>query len=167
MTSNVGKRFDRLPETTRDRDVAGRATRQEVLEYFRNRFGIPPKTFAEYTFCEKGAGKIWALAFDMAGPLEIEALGMPVLRTRQEFWKPTTDAVQRFGGRADKNVIELDDREARTFLAGETQTVEWDGDWGYLIASRPMAGRTEPLGVGLFTYGELQSMVPKGRRREF
>jgi NOL1/NOP2/fmu family ribosome biogenesis protein len=92
---------------------------------------------------------------------------MPVLRTRQEFWKPTTDAAQRFGLRAKKNVIELDPAAAERFIAGEDQEIEWDGDWGYLIAGHEIAGAREPIGVGLYTYGELKSMVPKGRRREF
>ena len=57
--------------------------------------------------------------------------------------------------------------QAETFLAGEEQDLDWDGDWGYLIAAHEIAGGVEPIGVGLFTYGTLQSMVPKGRRREF
>jgi NOL1/NOP2/fmu family ribosome biogenesis protein len=51
-------------------------------------------------------------------------------------------------------------------MAGEDQELDWDGDWGYLIVTHDLAGEAEPLGVGLYTYDELQSMVPKGRRRE-
>lgn len=167
MTENRSDRFERLPATAAERSVAGRPTREAVVGYWADRFGIPPETFAGFTFWEKGAGKIWALHHDMPGPVAIESLGMPVLRTRQEFWKPTTDAAQRFGPRARKNVIELDQAAAERFIAGEDQEIEWDGDWGYLIASHEIAGAREPIGVGLYTYGELKSMVPKGRRREF
>lgn len=166
-TSNVGDRFDRLPATDTERSDPGRPTRRAVLDWWEQRFGVPPSTFDRHTFWEKGAGKIWALNYELSGPIRIEALGMPVLRTRQEHWKPTTDAVQRFGHLATRNVIELDEMQARRFLAGETQEVSWDGDWGYLIGSHGIGGAPAPIGVGLYTYGELKSTIPKGRRRTF
>jgi NOL1/NOP2/fmu family ribosome biogenesis protein len=89
---------------------------------------------------------------------------MTFLRTRQRHWKPTMSAVQRFGREATKNVIVLDAEQSVRFAAGEDQEVEWDGDWGYLVAAHELAGGIEPLGVGLYLYGELRSTVPKGRR---
>ncbi len=163
---NVGQRFDRLPATDAERTVDGRASRGAVVEYFADRFGIAPETFDDYTFWEKGAGKIWIYAGEAPTPIEIEAIGMTCLRTRQEHWKPTTDFVQRFGHHATDCVIELDRDAARRFVAGEDQARDWDGDWGYLIAGHELAGELEPLGVGLFVHGELRSMVPKGRQRE-
>jgi NOL1/NOP2/fmu family ribosome biogenesis protein len=91
---------------------------------------------------------------------------MSVLRTRGDHWKPTTNAVQRFGHRAERNVIDLTREQAEAFVAGEDQEVPWDGDWGYLIATHDIAGETEPLGVGLYLHGELRSQIPKGRRRD-
>jgi len=162
---NVGDRFDRLPATPAERRVAGRVARSEVLDYLDERFGIPPGTFADHTFWEKGAGKIWVAYGDHPSPVEVEGLGMTCLRTRQEFWKPTTDFAQRFGDRATERVVVLGDDAAARFMAGEEQAVAWDGDWGYLIVAREAAGAPAPLGVGRYTYGELDSMVPKGRRR--
>ena len=163
--TNDGQRFDRLPATPDGREVEGRASRQEVVEWWDDRFGVPPETFEEYSFWEKGKGKIWILHGDTASPIRIEALGMAFLRTRQEHWKPTMNAVQRFGGRATRNVVGLSREQARRFAAGEDQELDWDGDWGYLVATHELAGEQEPLGVGLFIRGELQSPVPKGRRR--
>lgn len=164
---NRSDRFERLPATEADRNVPERPTRAAVLEWWDDRFAMEPDSFADFTFWEKGAGRVWALHHELAGPVRIEALGLPILRTRQEFWKPTTEAVQRFGAEATRNVIELDTTAAERFVAGEDQDVQWEGDWGYLIAAHEIAGGVEPIGVGLFTYGTLQSMVPKGRRREF
>ncbi|WP_435179835.1 DUF7122 family protein [Halorussus sp. AFM4] len=164
--TNDGQRFDRLPETADDREVAGRATRREVVDWWDERFGVPPETFDGYTFWEKGKGKIWILRGDVASPIRIEALGMKFLRTRQEHWKPTTNAVQRFGREATRNVIELAREQARTFVRGEDQELDWDGDWGYLVATHDLAGEPEPLGVGLYVHGELRSPVPKGRQRD-
>ncbi|MFC4542101.1 hypothetical protein ACFO5R_09190 [Halosolutus amylolyticus] len=166
LAQNDGQRFDRLPATDADRTVEGRVSREAVLDYFADRFGIPPETFDDHTFWEKGAGKIWIYAGTAPTPIEIEALGMTCLRTRQEHWKPTTDFAQRFGRHATECVIDLDRDAARRFAAGEDQERDWDGDWGYLIAAHEVAGEREPLGIGLFVHGELRSMVPKGRQRE-
>ena len=166
MTDDVTTRFDRLPETAAERTVDERATREEVLAWFEERFGIAPEIFDSYTFWERGAGKIWIYHGDLDSPVDIEGLGMTALRTRQEHWKPTLEAVQRFGHHASKNRIHLTERRAKRFMAGEDQEIEWDGDWGYLIVTHDLAGEPEPIGVGLYTYGQLRSMVPKGRRRE-
>ncbi|WP_121821948.1 DUF7122 family protein [Halostella salina] len=165
--TNVGQRFDRLSATPDDREVEGRASRREILDWWDERFGVPPETFDDHTLWEKGAGKIWIFAGDTPSPVEIEGLGMTFMRTRQEHWKPTTEAVQRFGDRAERNVISLSREAAERFVAGEDQALDWDGDWGYLIAAHELAGADAPLGVGLYVHGELRSRVPKGRRREF
>lgn len=165
MTGNRGEQFDRLPATDAEREVKGRATRREVVEWWDERFDLPPETFGRYTFWEKGAGKIWAFAAELPSPVEIETLGMAVLRTRQEHWKPTTEAVQRWGEHASRNVIELSREQARRFVTGEDQELAWDGDWGYLIAAHEFAGEPTPLGVGLYVHGELRSQIPKGRQR--
>ncbi|WP_137288220.1 DUF7122 family protein [Natronorubrum halophilum] len=167
LEQNDGQRFGRLPATDAERTVEGRASREAVVDYFADRFGIPSGTFDDYTFWEKGAGKIWIFAGDAPSPVEIEAIGMTCLRTRQEHWKPTTDFVQRFGRYATDCVIELERDQARAFASGEDQPLErWDGDWGYLIATHEIAGEFEPLGVGLYVHGELRSVVPKGRQRD-
>lgn len=163
---NVGNRFGRLPETVEERVVEGRPSREDVLEWFEERFGIDPEVFEPYSFWERGSGKIWAFHGEVDSPVEIQALGMTTLRTRQEHWKPTLEAVQRFGHHATRNSMVLTDEQARRFFAGEDQELDWDGDWGYLIVTHELAGEQEPLGVGLYVYGELRSMVPKGRQRE-
>jgi NOL1/NOP2/fmu family ribosome biogenesis protein len=164
--TNDGQRFDRLPATAEERVVEDRPTRREVLDWWDERFGIEPAVFAEHTFWERGSGKIWAFHGEVESPVEIQGLGMAVLRTRQEHWKPTLEGIQRFGEHATKNVIRLSRDEAAAFMAGEDQELDWDGDWGYLVAEHDLAGGPEPIGVGLYVYDELRSQVPKGRRRE-
>jgi len=163
---NDSERFDRLPATAADRVVAGRPTREAVLDWWDERFGIDPGVFEPYSFWERGGGKIWVFHGDLVTPVDVDGLGMLALRTRQEHWKPTLEAAQRFGGHATRNCIQLQRPEAAHFLAGEDQETDWEGDWGYLIVTHDLAGGPEPIGVGLYVYGELQSMVPKGRRRD-
>jgi NOL1/NOP2/fmu family ribosome biogenesis protein len=158
--------FTRLPATDAAREDPDRPSRQEVLSFFDERFGIPPETFDAHTFWERGAGKIWLYRGEPPSPVDIEGLGMTCLRTRQEHWKPTLEAAQRFGDCADENVIHLDDDAAKRFIAGDDQQLPWEGDWGYLIVTHDIAGAVEPIGVGLYVHGELKSQVPKGRRRE-
>lgn len=164
---NDGGQFDRLPATPADREVAGRASREEVLDWWETRFGIGHEILEKYTFWEKGAGKVWIYNGEADDPSRVEAIGMTFLRTRQEHWKPTTRAVQRFGHHATRNVVELDPERASRFAAGDNQDLpEWDGDWGYLIAVHRIAGAMEPIGVGLYLYDELRSVVPKGSRAD-
>jgi len=164
--SDDSTRFDRLPATDAERDVEERATRQEVLDWWENRFAVSRDVFEEYTFWERGKGKVWIYQGDPLSPVRVEAMGMTFLRTRQEHWKPTLEAVQRFGDEASENVIHLSESEATAFASGEDQELDWDGDWGYLVVTHDLAGSPEPIGVGLYVYGELRSQVPKGRRRE-
>ncbi|WP_277552526.1 DUF7122 family protein [Halobaculum limi] len=164
---NDGSQFDRLPATDEERESPGRPTRQEVIDWWDERFGIPPETFEHHTFWEKGKGKLWAFAGDLPSPQEREGVGMTFLRVRQEHWKPTTTAVRKWGHLAEKNVINLSGGQATAFAAGHDQDLaEWDGDWGYLIAAHDLAGERVPIGVGLYLYDELRSVVPKGYREE-
>jgi NOL1/NOP2/fmu family ribosome biogenesis protein len=165
--TNDGQVFDRLPATASGRRVPGRPTRAEVVDWWVERFGLDPSTFDGVTFWEKGAGKVWAFAGDLpADRVDVEGVGMTFLRTRQEHWKPTTTAALRYGRDATRNVIELEPEAAVRFAAGRDGPVEWDGDWGYLIAAHRFAGGLEPIGVGLYLHGELRSVVPKGSREE-
>lgn len=164
MTTNDGDRFDRLPSTPAERTVEHRPTRTAVLEFWDERYGIGPETFENHTFWEKGRGSVWVAAGTEPTPLEIETLGLRLLRTGGRHWKPTTNGVQRFGDAATKNVISLSHEAARRFVHGEDQSVAWNGDWGYLIAATRIGGRRAPLGVGLYTHDELASNVPKSRR---
>ncbi|PSQ03203.1 hypothetical protein BRC92_07575 [Halobacteriales archaeon QS_4_69_31] len=167
VPTNDGQRFDRLPATDAERRDPERPTRREVLEWWDERFGVDPSVFADHTFWERGRGKVWAFAGSAETPVETEGLGMTFLRTRREHWKPTLEAVQRFGDHATRNVVALSRAEAATFVAGRDQSLPWDGDWGFLVVTHELAGEEEPLGVGLYVHGELRSQVPTGRRREF
>jgi NOL1/NOP2/fmu family ribosome biogenesis protein len=165
--ANDGSRFDRLPATPADREVTGRASREEVLDWWETRFGIGRDVLGGYSFWEKGAGKVWVFNGEASDPSQLEAIGTTFLRTRQEHWKPTTRAVSRFGGHATRNVVELDGERASRFVAGEDQPLPaWDGDWGYLIVAHRIAGGVEPIGVGLYLHDELRSVVPKGSRAD-
>ncbi|MFB6353116.1 MAG: hypothetical protein ABEJ92_03430 [Halobacteriales archaeon] len=164
MTERDTQRYDRLPATAAERLLEARPTREGVVEFFADRYGVARATFDGHTFWEKGADSVWAVAGEEPDPIAVETLGLRLLRTGGHDWKPTTDGVQRFGDAAGRNVIRLDRAAARRFVAGDDQVVDWDGDRGYLIVATDVAGDRAPLGVGLFVDGTLRSQVPKARR---
>lgn len=166
LVDNDGTRASRLPRTPEDRRVAGRPTRRAVLEFFGRRYGIPRDRFADHSFWEKGAGRVWAFAGSAPSPQPVEAVGLPLVRVRQPYWKPTTVGARRFGGHANENVITVDEPTARRFFRGKDQSLAWDGDWGYLFVAHELGGTRAVIGVGLYVRGELQSMIPKGQRRD-
>jgi hypothetical protein len=83
MRENDPEQFDRLPATAEERVVEGRATREQVLDWWEERFGLG-ESLAAYTFWERGAGKVWAFSGDAEAPAAVETLGMAVPSTRQE-----------------------------------------------------------------------------------
>jgi NOL1/NOP2/fmu family ribosome biogenesis protein len=178
--ANDGSRFDRLPAGPPvDPEPAAtppdgpplppdrRPTRAAVLTWWRDRFAIPPDTFADHTFWEKGRGRLWAYAGEATDPATVETLGLPIMRTRSHYWKPSTDAVQRFGGVATRNVLTLGRDGAKQFLAGADRDVPHEGQQGYVVVAHEIGGEAEAIGVGLWIEGELRSMIPKGRRRDW
>lgn len=157
------QRFDRVPQTGEGRDPPSRAA---ILSWWSDRFGIPPETFAAHSFWERGAGKIWVVSGSVDDPFESEGLGMTMLRTGGHDWKPTTNAVQRFGEAATRNVVGLTQTQAGRFVAGAEQSIDTTAARGYVIVTTQVAGKRTVLGVGQHLDGRLVSNVPKGRRRE-
>lgn len=165
MRENIGEEFDRVARTAEEKVVSGRPSRAEILSWWDDRFGIPRRVFDRYSFWEKGKGKIWIVSGDVDSPIRVQALGMRCLRVRQQFWKPTTNAIQRFGGMASKNRVVLSSRDVANFVRGASVMGEWDVDDGYVIVMKTVNNSSHPVGVGLYVNGELQSQIPKSRQR--
>ena len=141
-----------------------KADRKEVISWWAKRFGIPEEVFEPYEFFVRGRNTIWALRRSDKTPwgLRFEALGMVIMRRGKLGWKPTTNAIQVFGRHATRNVVDLDEEQMRTFVAGGTIRGPFPGlEEGYVIARY----RGVPLGCGLYTHGVLKSQVPKIKRR--
>jgi len=144
-----------------------RVDRREVVRWWAERFGVPEEVFEPYEFYAKGRKAIWAIRRSehlpkLVGPLRLEALGMVIMRMGKFGWKPTTNAIQVFGRHARKNVVDLDERQMRAFVAGEPIKGPFEGlEEGFVVVR--YKGR--PLGCGLYRRGVLHSQVPKIRRR--
>jgi NOL1/NOP2/fmu family ribosome biogenesis protein len=79
---------------------------------------------------------------------------------KEKPWKPTTSALQVFGKYATRNFISLEEEEARSFLAGESQSQEGNVEPGYIVVFY----KEEVLGCALYSKGILHSQLPKELR---
>lgn len=150
----------------RVRNVFDPIEAEEVAALWHSRFGIPMEAFSGYRFFKK-AGSIWAISEAELPPLSYEAIGMRIMNCKDRPWKPTTAALQVFGGRATRNLMHLDKEAARAFLEGKSQDApSTDGcgtdecEPGYVVVFY----RGEVLGCGLYSHGRLTSQIPKERR---
>ena len=156
--------FNLLPFATSHEQNQSTITRMELLEFWNDRFGTPPEIFKEYTFWEKGSGKIWAFKGNLPQETEIEALGLRFTTTNQKSWKPTTNAAQKFGHHAHKNVLSLPLDQILKFVQGDSLHIDWNGESGYVIVRGNLSNHAIQIGVGLYSNGILHSQIPKSRQ---
>ena len=87
---------------------------------------------------------------------------MRIMNLKDQPWKPTTCALQIFGRSATKNMIHLDEAQAKVFLTGKSQPILSVSEPGYVVVFY----RGEVLGCGLYSHGKLISQLPKERRMD-
>ena len=107
---------------TRTRNVFEPLSASEVAQPWQSRFGIPEDVFSGYQFFRK-AKSIWAISDAPLPRLSFESLGMRIMNIKDRPWKPTTCALQVFGKYATRNLVHLDEEQARLFLEGGTQVI--------------------------------------------
>ena len=113
-----------------------------------------------YVFLLTEKNKIYLLSskdFDTER-LKVMHAGMYFGEWREDGIRLSVDGSQLVGGRADKNVVELDDSQAEEWLRGEDMFMELDN--GYYI----IKNNNDLLGTGKFAGGKLLNYVPKARR---
>jgi NOL1/NOP2/fmu family ribosome biogenesis protein len=141
---------------------------QPYVEWWRDRFGLPPATFADLCFYQRGRSTVWAGVpdvDDLTGA-RVEAVGIPLLRLGARFWKPTSIAIITLASMATRNVIDLDVREARRFLAGSESCLEDTDPRRGNLAPGFVVARLEgvAIGCGEWHRSTLYSCIPKGKR---
>jgi NOL1/NOP2/fmu family ribosome biogenesis protein len=134
--------------------------RQEILNYFESRFGIPYRTFESFALLDRG--KVYVLLSCMASTvaicsLKLQNAGLPILRKMPTHLKPTTAAIQRFGPRATKHMVDMTADQVRELLRVGVMAYDSPLDPGYVILRQD----GHVLGCGLLTPGQLRSLIPK------
>jgi NOL1/NOP2/fmu family ribosome biogenesis protein len=142
--------------------------RQRIIEYFRERFGIPEDDFKGYLFFESNKG-IWMVSsgfpdreyLQLTTLKRFDFLGIRVLRKiNNNRFKPTTYGLQIIGRNATRNFIELDRDELIKLLRNGHIEKEYPSvEDGYVI----LRYNKRVLGCGLYKKGILEHQFPKGR----
>ena len=137
--------------------------KEEVIAYFKDRFGIEDSAFAGYSFYDGGKGRIYL------GPLQIPArppavcAGLTIARM-DEAVKPTTNILQLWGDRIKKNFVSVGKEKALKFMNGEDITVSGNevehATDGYVV----IRYLDFSLGCGLLKVGKIKNMLPKVKR---
>ncbi len=144
-----------MPDFVDDRE------RQEVLAYFLERFGIPEEVFDGFQFFQ--SGKVIRIISDVVGLKEAMHLyrigtpGIPLLRRKRPIWKPTTVALQIFGQKATRNIVNLRDEQVDVFLQGCTLDENFSLATGYVIVK----WAAHVLGCAFYEKGLLESQIPR------
>jgi NOL1/NOP2/fmu family ribosome biogenesis protein len=135
-------------------------TREEVLAYFDEHFGVPPGVLSGLRFLERGV-EIWAAsAFPPATVRSRRPSGLRALRRRPDGLKPTSSFLMTLDRSVSRARLELPDGFIRRLLLGQRLPI--DASDGYVALS--FRGRI--VGCGRVHRGAVQALIPTGRRRE-
>lgn len=141
---------------------------KRILNFLKEKYGLPKHAFDGYTFLIRGRNSIWVFS-GHPSILEmlpyINAAGLRALHLSvKKTLKPTTIFLQVFGKYATKNVIELQSEdEAVTFMGGGSIVRKYDAEEGFVIVK--FGG--DILGCGFYSNGVLKSKIPKISRIRF
>ena len=134
--------------------------RDEILAYFTDRFGIARTAFRGLRLLERQ--KLFVLLREsvhlsaLAG-LNVQGVGLPVLRKMPRHLKPTTAALQRFGHDAVRNTLSLSDNQLQTLLLARELPWQATLQPGYVV----LVWEGHVVGCGLYTPGRLRSQIPR------
>ena len=131
-----------------------------MLGYFTARFEMPLTVFDG--LCLLLRHKLYSRCsaiphMERLAVLQVQSVGLPVLRIIRHHLKPTTAALQHFGSQATCHVLDLSDLQVVALLHEREQPLHLDIQPGYVILRH--AGHI--LGCGLYTPGRLRSQLPQ------
>ena len=132
----------------------------QVLGFFRDRFGFPQSVFANYHLFRRGP-TVWLLSKDERladlASLQVKSVGLPLLRWKKTHLKPTTVSLQLFGSYADKNIVSLTPGQLHALVEKKEIQGEFGISPGYVI----IVAETIIIGCGLYVPGRLISQFPR------
>ncbi len=138
--------------------------REQLFNYFEQRFGIGREAFSHLEFYEKSKGRIYSIdkdAFRFLDRVKPISGGLLFARIGGGI-KPTSVIMQVFGKHATKNVLELDEKQTKEYVQGLDLDIPDPGACtdGYVIIKY----KNYSLGIALLKVGKLKNMLQKGKR---
>ena len=130
------------------------------LREVRERFGIPKDAFARLRALEDQetifVSTPEVMEFDAVRPMR---RGIRLARIYPYSLKPTTFGMQVLGRQATRNVIELNDEQARRLINGDSLNIEADAENGFVL----LQWQGFVAGVGFYKRPVLKSQIPRFR----
>ncbi len=124
------------------------------------RFGIPEVTFDRFDVIEEQetvfVGTPEVMKFDAVRPMR---RGIRLARVYPYSLKPTTFGMQVLGGQATRNVVDVNDEQAKLLINGGTLSAEIEADNGFVL----IRWRGLVAGVGFYKRPVLKSQIPRFR----
>ena len=134
--------------------------RDHLLGFFRQRFGISRAVFSNY-YLYRRSRIVWVFSKDDRlrdlASLQVESVGMPLLRWVGTHLKPTSVALQLFGLHADRNIVSLPSEQLRDLVERKEIKNEFASSPGYVIVS----SNSVIIGCALYLPGRLISQFPR------
>ena len=116
--------------------------------------------FSNYDLYTRGP-TIWVFSKDerlqQLAPLQVESVGMPLLRRVKNHLKPTSVALQLFGNTANKNIVSLELQKLRDLVENREIKGEFGGSPGYVI----VVTSSVIIGCALYLPGRLITQFPR------
>ncbi len=125
-------------------------------EYLKGRFGIILPGYVAF----EGEKTLRAMNAELKEFKTSTPKGIRASRMKGAFPKPTTNFIQLFGNPATKNTIEVGREDALRYFQGNGLETETPAQTGYVILTHMGA----VLGIGFYREGEIENMLPKGRK---
>jgi NOL1/NOP2/fmu family ribosome biogenesis protein len=124
------------------------------------RFGIPAEELARLACLNEQEtvfiGTPEAMRLDTVRPMR---RGIRLCRLFPHSVKPTTFALQVIGRHATRNVVDVDDEQAKVLINGGDVQVEADVEDGFVL----LRWKGFPIGVGHYRRPVLRSQIPRIR----
>ena len=128
-----------------------------ILEYCYERFGINDNEFIDYKWYLGSKNRIYI------GPGEIErinpeSIGLCIFRL-DKTPKPTTNFIQLFGKKINKNIIELNKKNTKKFCNGLNLEIKTKNQPGFVSVNYKKIA----LGCGHWNGKILKNQIPKSK----
>lgn len=141
--------------------VVERKDRKRFLEILKKQFGFEDKL--DYVFLINNKNKVFIVNKDLTNidlnKIRINSIGLYIAEFRNDEVRLSIEGSQIIGVKSEKNVVELNEKEARLWLKGNDLDKEVKAE-GFVI----LKCGNDYLGCGKVKENRILNFVPKTRR---
>jgi NOL1/NOP2/fmu family ribosome biogenesis protein len=135
--------------------------KKRFLELLKKQFGFEEKL--DYNFLINTKNKIFIINKDLVNidmeKIRINSIGLYIAEFRNDEVRLSIEGSQLIGKKAKKNILELDNKQARDWMKGNDLEIETKEKSFVIIKNN-----NDYLGSGKSTLDKILNFVPKSRR---